>query len=398
MSVEQAFGKWLNRFILLPFLILLTFFNVVLWTSGHENRVYHFLVISAGICASLALLIVVRLKAWRKAKDLFIGPFDEVFAAGRWTLENLLGRQPQHLQIGNDMYGDTAQDIVDQLDDWEEQNRKQVGSLTAEQQSEMRQDLDLAMEFQQAYLNRPYPKVPRVHVQGRLRLKFYHRYEPALALGGDFFDILTFGPDCAGIMIADVMGHGTRSALITAVIRTLVGDLAQFGRNAPHFITALNKQMCQLLQVIPQPIFASAGYFVADTTARVATYTTAGHPAPFHLRRSVGRISRLEVEGVHGAALGVLENEEYSGGNCRLIAGDVFLFFTDGVYEAQNRHGEEFGIARMETVMRSVLYKPGNLIVDAIMAAVEGFVGSRQILDDICMVSVEVTTEEAPIS
>jgi len=192
------------------------------------------------------------------------------------------------------------------------------------------------------------------------------------------------------------MGHGTRSALITAVIRTLVGDLSQVGRNAPHFITGLNKQMCQLLQVIPQPIFASAAYFVADTTARAATYATAGHPAPFHLRRSVGRISRLEVAGEHGAALGVLESETYSGGSCRLIADDVFLFFTDGVYEARNQHGEEFGLARMEKVMSGVLYKPGNQIVDAIMEAVKTFVGSRQILDDICMVSVEVKTGESP--
>jgi sigma-B regulation protein RsbU (phosphoserine phosphatase) len=186
--------------------------------------------------------------------------------------------------------------------------------------------------------------------------------------------------------------------LITAVIRTLVRDLAPQGRNAPHFVAGLNSSMCELLRVLPHTLFASAFYFVADTTGRVATYASAGHPLPFHLRRSIARISRLSLEGEQGAALGLIPGEEYPGGTCRLIAGDVFLFFTDGFYEAQNHHGEEFGLARMEKVIRRVLYRPAGVIVDALMDEVESFVGSEQLPDDLCMVAVEVTTEEAPPS
>jgi len=281
------------------------------------------------------------------------------------------------------------------LEEWLGGIRRAAEDELAAHTAEMQRDLQLAREFQMAYLERPAPQVPVVHVEGRLRLVFHHIYHPALALGGDFFDILSLGPDAAGILIADVMGHGTRSALITAMLRTLVGDLSSLGRNARHFLTELNRQFCEVLKAIPSPLFASAFYFVADTTARVGTYSSAGHPSPFHVRRSVGRISRLEVPEPHGAALGLIPEEKYTGGHVRLIDGDLFLFFTDGVYEARNSRGEEFGIERLESVLRSTLYHGGEQILRQIYDSVLQFVGDEPVADDICMVAVEITTSAA---
>lgn len=397
MSVELSFKRWLMRGVLVPFTLVLIVANAVLWkylgaTEGEPQR--NVAILGVALVASMAVLLLLSKLALNSAKRMFLGPFEEVMGAGRWALRTLLGRNLAEGELAIE-FDDSEVPAVAELEAWERRTMEQAGSFTADQRAEMQQDLELAMEFQQAFLNRPYPKVPAVHAQGRLRLEFCHRYKPALALGGDFFDILTYGPDCAGVLIADVMGHGTRSALITAVIRTLIRDLAPQGRNAPHFVSGLNRSMIDLLRVLPHPIFASAFYFVADTTGRVATFSSAGHPAPFHLRRSVGRIGRLRVEGEQGAALGLLEGEEYPGGTCRLLAGDLFLFYTDGVYEAMNRHGEEFGIARMEQVMQRVLYRPAHVVIDSIMKEVENFLGTEPLPDDICMVAVEVTTEEA---
>lgn len=397
MSLEREFKEWLRRTILAPFCLVLIAANAALWLylrSSGGSGLKSLLWLGASLAVSVAVVYLLQARAWASARDLFVGPFNEIVSAGRWTLRHLLGRSDAKSDVAEE-YEETAAPVLEALEAWEQQNQVRVGTLTADEQTEMRKDLDLAMEFQQAYLNRPYPKVPAVHGPGRLRLVFYHRYKPALALGGDFFDILTYGPDCAGVLVTDVMGHGTRSALITAVIRTLIRDLSQQGRNASHFISGLNRSMIELLGVLPHPIFASAFYFVADTTGRVATYCSAGHPAPFHLRRSVGRVSRLKMEGEQGAALGLLANEVYPGGTCRLIAGDMFLFFTDGVYEAMNRRGEEFGLARVEQAIRGVLYRPARVVVDTIMTEVETFVGSEQLPDDLCLVAVEVTTEEA---
>jgi serine phosphatase RsbU (regulator of sigma subunit) len=316
-------------------------------------------------------------------------PDPELIEAGDWILQKALRRKPLLVSGGRALPAQTT--VRDELDAWVNGLRDSIGQEQSNQAAEIQRDLNLAKDFQQAYLDRPYPKIPAVHVEGRLRLNFYHRYEPASALGGDFYNIISF-QDSAGVFIGDVMGHGTRSALITAIIRTLIDDLSSVGRNARHFLTEMNNQFCALLQNVPHPLFASAFYFVADTTARVCTFSSAGHPAPFHVRRSVGRITRLDVPAPRGAALGLMPKETYTGGYGRLEDGDVFIFFTDGVYEVHNSAGDEFGIGRMERVIQKLMYKPVAEIVDGIIEAIVEFAGEEPVADDICMIAVEVTT------
>ena len=301
--------------------------------------------------------------------------------AGRWALSKARTAVTGHT---------TTPDLLDR---WLDQLTSVPEALPPDINMEMQADLELARDFQLAYLNRPYPKVPETHFEGRLRLQFHHWYHPALALGGDFFDIMPLADDTAGIFVADVMGHGARSALITAILRTLLRDLKGQGRNARHYMTEVNKAMCEIMRGFPQPLFASAFYFVPDTTSRVATYSTAGHPSPFHVRRSMGRLTRLTVPSPHGAALGIIPKEEYTGGHVRLIDNDAFIFFTDGVYEAANAEGEEFGLTRMEEVIRKTMYKNVQTIVEALEHAIHRFVGNTPLSDDICIVAVDVTTK-----
>lgn len=261
---------------------------------------------------------------------------------------------------------------------------------------ELRRDQALASEFQQAFLSRPHPQIPSVHVPGRLRLVFAHSYQPALAVGGDFFNIEAVGADAAGIFIADVMGHGTRSALITAILRTLLNELQPQGRNAAHFLRLINQRFCSLLRGLPFTFFASAGYLVADTTARVATFSSAGHPPPFFLRRHLGEVSRVETPKPRGAALGVLPEDEYGAVPVRLQNGDGFIFFTDGVYELMNAQGEEFGFQRVEELLRRHVYKPGREILAALLEALRDFAGEVPPHDDICLVAVDVTADPLP--
>lgn len=328
---------------------------------------------------------------------LFFDPLREAAEAGVWVLRTAYGQAARERAALQQPWAIAAtektsliqQDLARWLNTWRQELQSQSVSVSVE----MKRDLELATEFQQAFLNRPYPRVPEVHVEGRLRLEFYHRYRPALAMGGDFFDIQTLGPDCAGIFVADVMGHGTRSALIVSILRTLIAELSRRGRNAPHFIRELNAEFCAMLKTLPHPFFASAAYFVADTTARMATYAVAGHPPPFYLHRSVGRVTRLEMPKPQGAALGLLPAEEYGGDSVRLYPGDAFIFFTDGVYEASNRRGEEFGLPRLEKLLRANVYRSSREILDAVMEAIAHFVGEQPVADDICLVAIDVTTD-----
>lgn len=328
---------------------------------------------------------------------LFFDPLREAAEAGVWILRTAYGQAAREHSTVPALWADSAGEktsvIQQDLAKWLNQWRQELQTKSSVVSVELQRDLDLATEFQQAFLNRPYPRIPEVHVEGRLRLDFYHRYRPALAMGGDFFDIQPLGSDCAGVFVADVMGHGTRSALIVSILRTLISELSRRGRNAPHFVRELNAEFCNMLKTLPHPFFASASYFVCDTTSRMATFAFAGHPPPFYLHRSVGRVTRLEMPKPQGAALGLVPNEEYGGDSVRLHPGDAFIFFTDGVYEAANRRGEEFGLPRLEKIMRAHVYRSSREILDTVVEAITQFVGDQPVADDICLVAVDVTSD-----
>ncbi len=331
-------------------------------------------------------------------RRLFFEPMVEAAEAGLWVLRQVHGHESktevymrQHPWVNIVMEEDAP--VHRELSKWLRGVQEAAQSDVAELTVAMKHDLDLATEFQQAFMNRPYPDVPATYVDGRLRLEFFHCYKPALALGGDFFDIEAVSPDCAGIFVGDVMGHGTRSALLTSIIRTLLNELYAQGRNPAHFLREVNRQICDLLRVLPTQFFASASYFVADTTSRIATYSLAGHPAPFHLHRSVGRVVRLEKPKPRGAALGVIDDEQYGAETVRLVDGDVFVFVTDGCYEAVNAEGEQFGLARLEKSLRAHIYESPGDILPLILQDITRFTGTAPVEDDICLVAVHVTSQ-----
>ncbi len=348
-----------------------------------------------GLAAGIVLIWGVYLLARRFGTRWFFQPMREASEAGVWIMRVAYADQepkPPLLQAAwTEALTERTSKIQRELTRWLNKWRQELQAQNSTFSLELKRDLEMATEFQQAFLSRPYPVIPEVHIEGRLRLEFNHRYLPALAMGGDFFDISQLAPDCAGILVADVMGHGTRSALIVSILRTLIAELSRRGRNAPHFLRELNTNFCAMLQALPSPFFASAAYLVADTTSRMATYAVAGHPPPFFLHRAMGRVTRLEIPKPQGAALGLMPGEEYGGGTVRLNAGDAFLFFTDGVYEAANASGEEFGLARLEKVIRTHVYRSSAEILDAVIRAIQDFVGEEPVADDVCLVMVDIT-------
>lgn len=349
-----------------------------------------------GVLAMGALLIAgLHQVALKVGHRQIYDPMREATEAGIWIFRTAFGEEAANRPVLQQPWAASLTErtslVQRELTRWLNKWRQELQAQNSTFSLELKRDLEMATEFQQAFLNRPYPKVPEVHVEGRLRLEFNHRYLPALAMGGDFFDITQVAPDCAGVLVADVMGHGTRSALIVSILRTLIAELSRRGRNAPHFLRELNTNFCAMLKTLPSPFFASATYFVADTTSRMATYAFAGHPAPFYLHRAVGRVTRLDIPKPQGAAMGLIPTEEYGGASVRLNPGDAFLFFTDGVYEAANRNGEEFGLARIEKIVRTHVYRSTPEILDAIIKGIHEFVGEEPVADDICLVMVDIT-------
>lgn len=389
-QLQKRFQLWTFLLITLPVVLIGLAFSILSFIERRPADPAAALPLSAllvpgiGLVVCIAAGIGLALLAQMLAARFVFGPMTESAEAGVWALRTAFGRGGA---------GGRTTKVQRELASWLTKLKQDIERQHSTLSSDVTRDLELATEFQQAFLNRPYPEIPEVHLEGRLRLEFHHRYQPALAMGGDFFDVTPLATDTAGVFIGDVMGHGTRSALIVAILRTLIAEQSRRGRNAPHFLRELNNEFCAMLKTLPQPFFASAAYFVADTTSRIATYSVAGHPPPFHLHRSLGRVSRLEMPKPQGAALGLVPGEEYGGGTVRLSGGDSFVFFTDGVYEAANADGEEFGLARLEKVIRANVYRSARELLDAVMDAITHFVGEQPVADDICLFAVEVTTE-----
>jgi hypothetical protein len=319
----------------------------------------------------------------------------EYTEAGKWAMSQYKEKNnPASAFISATETGDAS--ISAELNQWLENLKQAYKVKETLRMDELPFDLELAKDFQLAYMERAYPKIPAEPKDGHLYLSFCHRYQSAMALGGDFFDIFAAAPDCAGVFVADVMGHGTRSALVASVLRALILDHSSESRNARFFLSELNKAFSRMLRNLPEPLFVSAFYLVADVTSRVATFSSAGHPPPFLIRRSSRRIARLETPEPRGMVMGVFDREEYTAGQCRLMDGDCFLLFTDGLYEARNSQGQEFGLQRVYQVLEDQIYNSKEAIVDRLMKAVADFVGAEKLPDDICVVAVDVSTKAKP--
>ena len=269
---------------------------------------------------------------------------------------------------------------------YHEQLEEEIASKTAE----IQRDLEFAREFQEALLPRSYPRVPSEHVTDPISLNFHHIYKPASTVGGDFFDVLKLSDHRAGIFIADVMGHGARSALVTAILRTLLQDLSKQADDPAKFLELINQHFYDLVQQSDQFIFVSAFYLIIDTQKAIATYASAGHPPPFMADRSRSRVTPLIQHLENNPALGLFRNSAYTSFTSFIKPGDMFILFTDGLFEATNPKGEEFGQERLRNVIEQNISSGMVDLSQVLINQVNEFIGTGSVADDICLVTVEV--------
>ncbi|MEK7950321.1 SpoIIE family protein phosphatase [Luteolibacter soli] len=253
----------------------------------------------------------------------------------------------------------------------------------------LREELEMAREFQNALLPSGYPDTSR-H-SDPLRLGFAHFYQPASTVGGDFFDLMELDEHRTGVLIADVMGHGARSALVTAILRAVVRNHVISAGNPGDFLGILNRELHDVIERSQQTLFVTAFFMVIDTREAKATWAVAGHPSPLRARRSTGNPPQMLWNGAQKQpALGLMADVVYHTSSSPIRAGDVFLLFTDGVVEAENPGGKEFGIPRLISTFDESLDGPLAAMPAKIVCEVASFQKRRHHDDDVCVVAVEV--------
>jgi serine phosphatase RsbU (regulator of sigma subunit) len=267
-----------------------------------------------------------------------------------------------------------------------------------EKTREISRDLQLAREFQEALMPHSFPKVPSDTTLAPFSLNFRHLYKPASSVGGDFFDVVKLDDQRAGVFIADVMGHGARSALVTAILRTLLQNLAAESTEPARFLTRLNQHFHAIIRNSGETIFVSAFYMVVDAGAGTVCYASAGHPSPFVADKRNGQVHSL-IEYLQGnPALGIFPDGFYQQWDRPLQAGELYVLFTDGVHEAYNATGEEFGLERVRETIRRQLNRPDADVPVAIVSEVQHFIAPSAPADDICIVTLEVSSNGKPAS
>jgi sigma-B regulation protein RsbU (phosphoserine phosphatase) len=256
--------------------------------------------------------------------------------------------------------------------------------------TEMAADIQMAREIQQVFLPQQYPVFPSGAAPERSALRFHHLYRPATAVGGDFFTVFPISDAAAGVFLCDVMGHGLRAALITAVLRGLAEELKPRATDTGPFLTAMNRGFHTILRRTEQVMMATAVYLTVDCSDGEVRFSRAGHPSPLLVRRKAGGVQALEdLDPRHGPALGLFEQSVYPGCRGVMEENDLLVLFTDGLYEECGPDQREFGRERFVGEVERRRGLPAPQLFSELLAVVQQFAGHESFEDDVCLIGVE---------
>jgi sigma-B regulation protein RsbU (phosphoserine phosphatase) len=257
--------------------------------------------------------------------------------------------------------------------------------------AQLEADFNMAREIQEIFLPHQYPTFPHWVGPEESTLRFFHRYMPAAVVGGDFFDVFPITDTAGGIFICDVMGHGMRAALVTAIMRGLIEELMPVAADPGKFLSEINRSLHTILRRTRDPFLATAFYGVADVAAGELRFASAGHPSPFLVQRRVPEVEPLKhYDQRHGPALGLFGRPTYPTCRYPIHERDVVMLYTDGLYEVDNADHEEYGQDRLLESVRRQIQAPTDEILDGVVAEVQSYSATAEFDDDVCIVAVEV--------
>jgi sigma-B regulation protein RsbU (phosphoserine phosphatase) len=242
----------------------------------------------------------------------------------------------------------------------------------------MKRDLEIAREIQTWLVPSSPPDVPGAEIAFASR--------PQNSVAGDYYD--AFYPTASAaeggklmLVIADVAGKSIPAALLMATLQASLRTIAGEGASLADLVIRLNRYACA--HSLDGRRFTTAVLAEYEPASRRLSYVNAGHNAPI-LRRGNGDLEKLDIGGV---PLGIQSAPAYDTSTKQLNPGDVLIFFTDGVVEAFDENGEEFGDPRWLAAIRALPDGTAQQSLQYLMARVDPFVGVTRQSDDItCMI------------
>jgi sigma-B regulation protein RsbU (phosphoserine phosphatase) len=215
------------------------------------------------------------------------------------------------------------------------------------------------------------------------------RFAPARELGGDLYDFLAPEPNTLVVAVGDVSGKGVAAALYSAFAGELIRSRTFRRRYAPERFSpagVLASTNTILYERQLEEYYCTLCYALFDFKRRTLTLANSGLPYPIRCRGDTS--SQIELPGV---PLGAFAGSTYDELSFDLKPGDVFVFCSDGVFEANDALEREFGAERLIDVVTAMRQKPARELVDAIFEAVQDFRGDTPPNDDMTAVALRIT-------
>jgi phosphoserine phosphatase RsbU/P len=228
----------------------------------------------------------------------------------------------------------------------------------AQQFHHQEQEVAEARSIQQGLLPKSIPTRTGYEISGA--------WQPAQSVGGDYYDVLDFDDASLGLCIADVAGKGLPAALLMSNLQAAVRGLASPTLAPEGLCSRLNSLVCHNTG---NDRFITFFYAQLDAPARLLRYSNAGHNAPIVMHAD-GSHERLQAG---GGVLGVFPRQKFASGTAQLAPGDRIILFTDGVTEAYDAAGEEFGEVRLLRLLQDHRTAAASALQERILAAAGAF-------------------------
>ena len=250
-------------------------------------------------------------------------------------------------------------------------------------QERMRRELALAAEVQQRLLPSGAPKGIAMEVAGFC--------EPARGVGGDYYDFINFDNRQLGLAIADVAGKGMPAALLMSTVQATLRSLtARNGSSssAAELSSIVGKLNKLLFNTTNGEHYVTFFYATFDQTTQCLTYVNAGHNPPLYLQAEADFEVRQLTSG--GLVAGAFEHAVYEQETVQMKPNDLLFLYTDGLSEALNVEGEEFGPTRIEEILKTIASLSADQIRDVVARRVKEWCAGMSLYDDLTFVILKV--------
>jgi phosphoserine phosphatase RsbU/P len=240
--------------------------------------------------------------------------------------------------------------------------------------SEIQKELEVARRIQLSILPAEFPISANFRVAAR--------YVPMSSVAGDFYDFIVADDTQAGLLIADVSGHGVPAALIASMVKVAATSQRTNAADPARLLAEMNTVLCGNTQ----NQFVTAAYVHLDSTSRTLRYSAAGHPPMLLLRN--GKV--LEVA-ENGLILAAFDFATYANATHPLEPRDRLLLYTDGLLEAANARGDFFGQEALSTLLRQTAELPPAAASDQIISSVQQWSATQD--DDLTVLVCDYAPE-----